>query len=210
MSERSSEALEAALAMLHRPQLSRFAQRSALPGGVTLLLEVAAGEPDALRESQRLTGRSEDLLKKAAGFFIEQVLLTRASDSYRILGTSSSASAKQMRYHMALILKWLHPDLIARSGGGPHIDKSALAGLVTGAWEALKTEDRRAAYDAELRLDPKNSSKEAFQSSLPGAAATAPAGLPSRHGPWGGQLALYRIEREPLWIRLLSYLGRLK
>ncbi len=97
MSERSPEALHAALAIMSQPQLLQRARRSSLPRGMTLLLEVAAGDPDAIREAQAATGRSEDHLTKAAGFYTEQVLLHRDSDSYRILGASSSASAPELR-----------------------------------------------------------------------------------------------------------------
>ena len=50
---------------------------------------------------------------------------------------------------MALLLKWLHPD----------VDHSAshasLAKRVTMAWDNLKTAERRAAYDAERRPSAK-------------------------------------------------------
>ena len=115
MSERSPEALHAALAILSQPQLLQRARRSSLPRGMTLLLEVAAGDPDAIREAQAATGTSEAHLTKAAGFFTEQVLLHRNCDSYRILGASRGASAPQLRRHLAFILKWLHPDLSSRA-----------------------------------------------------------------------------------------------
>ncbi|MGO9484234.1 MAG: hypothetical protein ACLPX9_06590, partial [Rhodomicrobium sp.] len=73
MSERSPEALHAALAIMSQPQLLQRARRSSLPRGMTLLLQVAAGDPDAIREAQAATGRSEDHLTKAAGFYTEQV-----------------------------------------------------------------------------------------------------------------------------------------
>jgi hypothetical protein len=193
--------------MLQRPQLSLVAHRSALPRGVTLLLEVAAGEEDALSEAIAITGQSEALLKKAAGFFVEQVLLTRSGDSYRILGTSNDVSAAKLRRHMALILKWLHPDAVPGSRDGGQFDKTALVSLVTAAWETIKTEDRRRAYDAALKGEA-NTKIEVFhsaQSALAGAARR-----PSIRRSRSRQLALYRLEREPLWIRLLSYLGRMK
>jgi hypothetical protein len=181
--------------MLRRPQLARLAQRSSLPRGVTLLLEVAAGEPEALQEASMLTGRREGLLRKAASFFMEQVLLTRTGDSYRILGAPPSASPAELRRHMALILKWLHPDRVPSDGEVQYFGRSALAGLVTGAWENLKTGERRAAYDA---------SRNAGGRGLPQDAGARRSAARSR------RLSLYRIEREPLWTRLLVYLGRLK
>jgi hypothetical protein len=195
MSGRSPEALEAALAMLRRPQLARLAQRSSLPRGVTLLLEVAAGEENALEEARALTGRREELLISAASFFVEQVLLTRRSDSYRIFGASSDASPAELRRHMALILKWLHPDRVQAGGEAVRLDKSALAALVTTAWETIKNGERRAAYDAVRKIE---AGKPVMQ-----AAAGRPVSARRR-------LALYRIEREPFWTRLLVYLGRFK
>ncbi len=206
MSEPSPEALEAALAMLRRPQLARLARRSALPRGVTLLLAVAAGEPDALIQAQAITGRPEALIRKAAGFFMEQVLLSRTSDSYRILGTSSSASASELRRHMALILKWVHPDRLPLAPEGPRFDKSALINLVTGAWETIKTGERRTAYDAAQLAQLGSATREAVRSR--GAQAALGRRFPHR-GPRRHKLALYRIERESLWTRLLSYLGRM-
>ncbi len=207
MSEPSPEALEAALAMLRRPQLARLAQRSALPRGVTLLLAVAAGEPDALMEAQAITGRPEALLRKAAGFFMEQVLLSRKSDSYRILGVSSTASASELRHHLALILKWLHPDRIPLAAEGLHFDKSALVNLVTGAWETVKTGERRTAYDAAQKAQPRRARRQASPTRVTPSAS--PGRFPPR-GPRRYKIELYRAEREPFWTRLLNYLGRLK
>jgi len=147
---RSPEALSAALGMLSYPHLVRRARRSALPPGIVFLLEVAAGEPEALREAQALTGRSEMVLRRAAGFFIEQILLNREGDNYRTLGASREASNVELRRHMALIMRWLHPDLFPESDG---FDRSLYVSRVTEAWEAIKTVERRAAYDTSLAGD---------------------------------------------------------
>src|SRR5215472_6894676 len=109
--QRRPDAIAAALAMLRDPRLARLAQRGPLPRGMTLLLEVAAGETAALASAHSMTSRSEATLQKAAGFFVEQVLLNRQSDHYRVLGSPRDASAAELRRHMALLLKWLHPDL---------------------------------------------------------------------------------------------------
>lgn len=205
MSKRSPEALAAALAMLRRPQLAKLAQRSTLPRGMLLLLEVAAGEPNALGEAQALTGRPEDLLRKAAGFFMEQVLLSRKNDSYRILGLSSSASATELRRHMALILKWLHPDLLTDSLGGHQLDKGALARLVISAWQTLKTPARRAAYDASLTIAAKIPNYGPVRSAQINSPCS-PSGQLRTRRTRRRQFTLYRLERESLWHRLLLYL----
>jgi len=51
---------------------------------------------------------------------------------------------------MALIMRWLHPDVISSCAPAYRFDKSLYANRVTEAWEALKTNERRAAYDSAL------------------------------------------------------------
>lgn len=146
----SAEALVAALTMLHYPHLTGRARESSLPKGVTFLLQVAAGEAEALSEAQALTGQTEKNLGKAAGFFVEQVLLSAVTDRYRVLGCDRKASNADLRRHMALIMKWLHPDIVGADSPASGFDRSLYVNRVTEAWEALKTEDRRLAYDAVL------------------------------------------------------------
>lgn len=147
---RSIEAIHTALAMLSRPQLCRLVREASLPSGVTFLLKIASGDRDAICQAQTLTGTSEALLREAAGFFIEQILLYSKGDCYRVLGSSHAARGDELRLHMVLMLKWLHPDLRPQSGTSTALDRSAYAILVTDAWEQLKTKDRRSRYDAEI------------------------------------------------------------
>src|SRR6516162_3642465 len=107
----TAEALAAALALFDHPASVRLARASRLPKGLTFLLEIAAGEPQALFEARTKTGRSEVALRGAAGFFIEQVLLHPGGDSYRILGGDRDTSARELRRNMALLMRWLHPDV---------------------------------------------------------------------------------------------------
>ena len=150
---RSPEALATALGMLNCPPVTRQARRSPLPKGITFLLEVAAGEDKALRDASALTGQTEATLRKAAGFFIEQVLLGQCTDNYRLLGGSRQSSDANLRRHMALIMRWLHPDVVSNGGPSSNLDRSIYAHRVTEAWEAVKTNERRAAYDASLATD---------------------------------------------------------
>lgn len=80
-------------------------------------------------------------MRRASAFFIEQILLSPDADSYRVLGADDTATAAELRHNMALLLRWLHPD-VARLGV-----RSLFAGRITQAWESLKTPERRAAYD---------------------------------------------------------------
>ena len=67
------------------------------------------------------------------------------ADSYRVLGATAEASKSELRRNMALLLRWLHPD------HDPQGARSVFANRVTRAWNDLKTQERRAAYDRSRR-----------------------------------------------------------
>jgi hypothetical protein len=204
---RSADAIAAGVAMLRDPHLAQLARRRPLPKGMTLLLEVASGETEALAAACSMTGRSEATVQKAAGFFIEQVLLNRQGDYYRVLGLSRDALPMELRRHMALMMKWLHPDLFSAPAEGMNFSRSAYVGLVTEAWETLKTRERRAAYDAVLMQEKRISWHGGLNGGgvLPGKTELELRALPSRSA--GRRLALHRIERGGFWSRLKSYIG---
>lgn len=204
---RSLDAIAAGVAMLRDPHLAQLAQGRPLPKGMTFLLEVASGETEALAAACTMTGRSEATVQKAAGFFIEQVLLNRHSDYYRVLGLSRNALPMELRRHMALMMKWLHPDLFSVPAGGMNFSRSAYVSLVTEAWETLKTSERRAAYDAVLMQKSRNLWQSGLNGGgvLPGKAGLKVRALPSRYS--RRHLALHRIERGGFWSRLKSYIG---
>jgi hypothetical protein len=194
-----SEALAAALALQENPRLIRAARSCPLPKGITLLLEAAAGEKSALASGVAKTGRSETSLRKAAGFFIEQILLSPDADSYRILGASAAGAESLLRRHMALIMRWLHPDAVANGGSVEPLNRSLYAARVAEAWENLKTPDRRAAYDRALVLK----ANRPFSKRLGAARRTAP--FIRRRRPSGR----YGLERGSFWDRLvLLFAGR--
>ena len=135
-------ALRVALNMLHMPATVRRVKNEPLPAGVGLLLQIVAGEDQARREAAVRTERPEEMVKAAASFFVEQILLAPDTGPYRTLGATLKATNSELRHNMALLLRWLHPDK-AQSD-----DRRALVERVTLAWEKLKTPERRAAYDA--------------------------------------------------------------
>ena len=141
MSMGAEIALRAAIELFHMPSRVRIARAEPLPTGVDLLLRIAAGEAEAEGTAIASTGRSRDLIRQAAIFFIEQVLLCPNSDSYRVLGADSCASSGELRRNMALLARWLHPDK------DPHGQRSVFASRVNQAWNDLKTPERRASYD---------------------------------------------------------------
>jgi hypothetical protein len=142
----SGDGIRVAIELMHVPSRVRIARTERLPAGVDLLLRIAAGEAEAERTAIASTGRPRELIRQAAIFFIEQVLLCPNSDSYRVLGTDSQASTGELRRNMALLIKWLHPD---HDPGG---QCSMFASRVIHAWDDLKTPKRRASYDDARRI----------------------------------------------------------
>ena len=148
---RAAPALKVALDLMHVPSRVRLVRSDSLPDGIVMLLQIAAGDQEATRLAADMTDRSGDVLQAAASFFIEQILLGPDTDSYRRLGASPEASPSDLRRNMALLLRWLHPHL-DRQG-----DRSPFVRRVTGAWNDVKTPERRAAYDEARRTSSKES-----------------------------------------------------
>lgn len=134
-------AFKAAIDLMQVPSRVRQFRTQPLPNGMTLLLRVAAGDRQAEDEAIALTGRPPAVIREAAVFFIEQILLSPDADSYRRLGARSTATNAELHLNMVLLLRGLHPDVAAG-------DRSLFAYRITAAWDQLKTAERRAAYDA--------------------------------------------------------------
>jgi hypothetical protein len=140
--------LKVAIDLMHFPSQVRRFRSAPLPAGVLILLRIASGDEAATRYAAESVGCPSETLREAAVFFVEQMLLFPSADSYRVLGASPQATARELRRNMALLLRWLHPDL-DRQG-----ERSVFVTRVTRAWNDLKTRDRRAAYDRLRRLSP--------------------------------------------------------
>jgi hypothetical protein len=108
-------AIRMAVDLMLIPSRVRLLTAGPLPRGVPFLLHVAANNEEAMREAIVLTGRPPETLRAAAAFFIEQMLLRPGADSYHILGVGPDATASQLRQNLALLLRWLHPDVRAVS-----------------------------------------------------------------------------------------------
>jgi len=135
-------ALRIAIDLVRVPSRVRGVRAAPLPQHVDTLLRIAAGDESVETEAARITGVSRQLVRKASAFFIEQILLHAGADSYRVLGVDPHASPAELRRNMALLLRWLHPD-IDQNG-----ERSMFATRVTRAWEEVKTPSRRAEHDA--------------------------------------------------------------
>jgi DnaJ domain len=136
-------ALRAAIDVLQVPSRLQHTRSRSLPVGVSLLLEIAAGNEASLKAGALAVGSTEAITKSAAIFFIEQVLLSGDSNSYRVLGANRDDSREHLRRNMALLMHWLHPDRA-------NADRAVLTHRVANAWENLKTEEQRARYDSKL------------------------------------------------------------
>ena len=139
-------ALKLAIDLFHSPARARALRSAALPKGVLEVIRVAADDGKSVESAARALGRSKEIVREAAEFYIEQVLLFPDADAYRVLGVNPDANYNELRRNMALLLRWLHPD------GGPRNAREVFASRVTGAWSHLKTQDRRDAYDRSLRV----------------------------------------------------------
>ena len=201
-----SDALAAAISMLERPHAAKLARSSRLPEGITFLLEIAAGEAPALGKAAQLTGRTEATLQKAAGFFIEQVLLSPDGDSYRILGSDRGAPLAELRRNMALIMRWLHPDL-ASDASSSLLDRSLFASRITQAWETVKTDERRTAYNTSLAAKQSPPRLRKNTHALTRTIKIAHR-IDARKDNETKQLVMQRVKSKGFWSRLRFLLGR--
>jgi len=135
------EAVKVTIDLIHVPSRVRHQRSLPLPAGVPIVLGIAAGDEGALSETSTAIDRPRELIRKAAAFFIEQILLSPDADSYRVLGANRTATASELRHNMALLIRFVHPDASQQD------PRSIFAGRVTQAWEDLKTPERRASYD---------------------------------------------------------------
>ena len=201
------DALVAAISMLERPHAVKLAWESRLPEGVTFLLEIAVGDAHALRKASQLTGRTEETLQRAASFFIEQVLLHPGGDSYRILGSDRGTSLRELRRNMALIMRWLHPDVVSDASSPYLLDRSLFASRITQAWETIKTNERRTAYNTSLaakKIAPKpEMNSRALTKNIKQSHRVY-----ARTNSSQKRLVMQRVKSEGFWSRLRLLLGR--
>lgn len=188
-----------ALDLLHVPSRARLIRSAPLPDGVVTLLRIANGDETLIRQAVVATGVSHAKILEAADFFIEQALLHPEADAYRVLGANPGARTTELRRNMAFLVRWLHPD--HQKG-----DRSVFAHRVTRAWNELKTEGRRAAYDRSRRLALNS---EALSRKK---ATTTSKRQSSRHAPHSGKShqRIYKTSPQAGLLRrvLLLLLGR--
>src|SRR5262245_9540173 len=136
-------ALKLAIDLLQLPSQVRSVRSASLPADVRVLLRIVAGDEEITSQAAEAAGRSPVMVREAAAFFIEQILLYPGADSYRVLGSTPEAPYSELRHNMALLLGWLHPDRDQEQ------QRTVFSARVTRAWNDLKTKERRAAYDRQ-------------------------------------------------------------
>jgi DnaJ-class molecular chaperone len=147
-------------------------------------------------------------LRGAAGFFIEQVLLHPGGGSYRILGGDRDTSARELRRNMALLMRWLHPDVTSNGSSENDVYRSTFANRITVAWEAIKTEERRAAYDRSVAAKNIGSGGVTHRNGVTEGTTTSWQIRAGRGSHPARQLVMKQVESESFWSRLRLFLGR--
>jgi hypothetical protein len=105
-----NQALDAALALSRAPNMVRLLRRQPLPTGISFLLQILTGDPQALNEATRLTGLGENDLIAVVELYVLRVMLFRGASPRRVLGIEDGAERGQIRRHMGYLMGWLHPD----------------------------------------------------------------------------------------------------
>jgi hypothetical protein len=96
-------------------------------------------------------------------------------------------------------MKWVHPDLSHHARGNDAIDRTVFASRVTGAWEDLKTDDRRHAYDARTPQPPRRYDRQR---------APRVPWIPTRTSAPPGSASLPQSEASPRQYRRRSRFGQ--
>ena len=141
--------MEWALALLRTPSHRHALRQMDLPADIDRLLAVAGGHVsgETLESMVRAFGEPADRLIEAARFYAREILFFPGADAYRVLGVAADADQERLKLHHRLLQQWLHPD---RPGGQ---DDAVFATRVNAAWNALRNEERRIAYDKAMAAD---------------------------------------------------------
>ncbi len=140
-----SSALKVAISLYLLPAQLPKIKKSPLPKGIESLILIAIGDEKEIQKGVLETQRSKETVKQAAQSFIENILLSSNADSYRILGANSTTRNDELRRNMALMIRYLHPDISQNTNPD-------LISRVTNAWSDLKTTEKREAYDRQYLL----------------------------------------------------------
>lgn len=108
-----------------------------LPPDVGLLLRVLARDPAAENIAIDSSDLPIETIRTAAEQYVVQIMLFSNATAYRTLGVSYDASRDELRAHMGLLLRWLHPDL------SDIVEHRTYFERVVQAWALLGSPERR-------------------------------------------------------------------
>lgn len=171
---------------LHRSPALRFELRERpLPADLDLVLRLAAPSQPLLDDTSQQCNVTPTTLREAARFYLQQVLFEPGTDAYRILGVAPDAPFERIREHHQWLQRWLHPD---RGDAG----EAAFAARLNWAWQQLRNERQRKAYDVERAQAAAASPGHAGQTAPARAATwtTLPVSPSKRPGRWWRRGAL--------------------
>jgi hypothetical protein len=133
---RGMRALDVALELSRDPTLASAMREQQLPEDTIVLIRIAGGCTDTVREAVRRTGAPAVTLKEAAVLYLQKVLFASDSDCYRTLGVSPQVSRTEMREHVRWLMQWLHPDR------DPDEWESVFAERVLKAWREARSPEK--------------------------------------------------------------------
>lgn len=137
-------ALEQALSFLSRTDLIAAARQQTLPNGITELLKISSGDNETLLAAQESSRHSQEDIRHAAEFYVQQILFSPNSDHYRVLGVNPDDAEAKIKLHYRLLVRWLHPDKNSSDW------EVVFSERINRAWHALRTPERRRQYDEQL------------------------------------------------------------
>ena len=157
LSMANRSALDLALQIRLMPTAAFALRLRPLPTDVGLLLRVLARDPEAEAIAIESTDRPIEMIREAAEFYAVEILFFPKASAYRTLGSADGASRDELRAHMGLLLRWLHPD----SGNSPENDVHYER--VVRAWGLLASSERRRAYDQRMAKATERPTNEGTQ-----------------------------------------------
>jgi len=137
-------ALAQARTFVNRTDLTATALQQPLPMGVTELLKICSGDNESLLAAQESSRHSQEDVRHAAEFYVQQILFAPDSDHYRILGVDPDDAESKIKLHYRLLVRWLHPDKNSSDW------EVVFSERINRAWHALRTPERRLQYDEQL------------------------------------------------------------
>lgn len=114
-------------------------------GNLDLVVRLALGRPVGLSSPGLLGASIAQELRRAAVFFVQQILFRDGASHYQVLGLTPDASPEAIRENHRLLIQVVHPDRHSTPLAWPE----SVAARVNRAYSVLRNADTRAAYDQQ-------------------------------------------------------------